>query len=210
MNEPVKVDNRETQHRKKMAEKHFEDIIIEKLEYGDYVYKDVAVEFKTVQDFIGSVKDRRVFNQAIGMNEEYAHNYVIIYGNVSSALRELYRLRHRFTIGQYLGAVASLSQITHVIHVENEAQAFKLTKSLFLKSTDGKNRGIRKQTNNNENKIIGVLSYIGGINNARAEKLVDELNITSFEKLLQLKKEDITSVYGFGEKTADNIIRWLR
>ena len=210
MKQPVKVDNRETEHRKIMAEKHFDNIIIETLEYGDYVYKDVAVEFKTVKDFIGSVKDKRVFNQAIGMSEMYNHHYVIIYGDVGSALRELYRLRHVFTIGQYIGAVASLSQITRVLKVDNEEQAFKLAKSLFIKSTDGKNRGIRKQTKRNKNKIIGVLSYIGGINNTRAEKLVTELNITSFDRLIRLTKKDIMSVHGFGEKSAENILKWLR
>lgn len=210
MKQPVKVDSRETKHRKKMAKTHFEDIVIEQLDYGDYVYKDVALEFKTVKDFIGSVKDKRVFNQAIGMNEKYTNHYVIIYGNVSSTLRELYRLRHKFTVGQYLGAVASLSQITHVLHVENESQAFKLGKSLFMKATDGKNRAIRKQTNTNENKIIGVLSYIGGINNSRAETLVEELNINTFEQLLQITEKDIKSVYGFGDKTARNIMLWLK
>lgn len=210
MEQPVKVDNRETEHRKIMADKHFKNIIIETLEYGDYVYKDVAIEFKTVKDFIGSVKDKRVFNQAIGMSENYNHHYVIIYGDVGATLRELYRLRHVFTVGQYLGAIASLSQITKVLKVDNEAQAFKLAKALFLKSTDGKNRGIRKQTKRNKNKLIGVLSYIGGINSTRAEKLVNELGINSLDQLLRLSKKDIMSVHGFGEKSAENIIRWLR
>lgn len=210
MDEPVKVDNRETEHRKKLAEKHFEDIQIEQLLYGDYVYKDVAVEFKTVKDFIGSVKDKRVFNQSVGMNEHYRKHYVIIYGDVTKTLRELYHLRHTFTIQQYLGAVASLSQITRVLKVDNEAQAFRLAKSLFEKSTDGKNRTIMKKPKNNENKIVGVLSYIGGINTARAEKLINELDIHTFEELINVTEDDIKSVKGFGDKTAENILLWLK
>ena len=206
----VFVDNRETEHRKKLAEKHFDEVQIKQLLYGDYAYKDVGLEFKTVKDFIGSVKDKRIFNQAIGMSEIYNHHYVIIYGDVGSALRELYRLRHVFTIGQYLGAIASLSQITHVLKVDNEAQAFKLAKSLFKKSTDGKNRSVRKSSIKEENKIIGVLSYIGGINSTRAEKLINEFDIKTLEQLICLSEDDIKSVHGFGDKTAKSIVSWLK
>lgn len=210
MNDKVIVDHRETEHRKKIAKKHFKDITIETLEYGDYVYKDVAVEFKTVKDFIGSVKDKRVFNQAIGMSEMYNHHYVIIYGDVGKTLNELYRLRHVFTVNQYVGALASLSQITHVLKVENESQAFKLAKSLFEKCTDGKNRAIKSpNVKRHKNKLVGVLSYIGGINATRAEKLVDELNISSFYDLISLSEDDIKSVSGFGDKTAKSIVSWL-
>lgn len=208
--EPVMVDSRETEHRKKLAKKHFNNITIKQLDYGDYVYKNIAVEFKTVKDFIGSVKEKRIFNQAIGMNEEYSKHYIIVYGNVSATLRELYRLRHVFTIGQYLGAVASLSQVTHVLKVDNEAQAFKLAKALFEKSTDGKNRTTKKTNIKNKNKIVGVLSYIGGINSTRAELLVDELDIKTLDDLMQLSEEDICNVKGFGDKTAQNIIKWLK
>ena len=206
----VFVDHRETEHRKEMAEKHFDEVQIKQLLYGDYVYKDVGIEFKTVKDFIGSVKDKRVFNQAIGMDGLYNHHYVIIYGDVSSTLRELYRLRHVFTIGQYLGAIASLSQITKVLKVDNETQAFKLARSLFEKSTDGKNRNVKKPSSNSSNKIVGVLSYIGGINNARAEKLISELDINTLEDLIRLTEDDIKSVRGFGDKTAKSIVSWLR
>ena len=43
-----------------------------------------------------------------------------------------------------------------------------------------------------------------------AEKLVTELNITSFDRLIRLTKKDIMSVHGFGEKSAENILKWLR
>ncbi len=210
MKEEVKVDSRETDSRKRKAKKHFENIVIEKLDVGDYVYKDVAIEFKTVEDFIGSVKSRRIYNQAINMSEQFNHHYIIVYGDVTGTLKRLYHLKHRFSINSYLGAIASLSQITKVIQVENESQAFKIAKSLFKKSTDGKNRTAKAPSvGKHENKIVTVLSLVGDINSTRAEKLVDELNITSLNGLLNLTEEEITSVYGFGEKTAKNIIKWL-
>lgn len=211
MKDTVYVDSRETGHRKKLAQKHFQKTIVKQLDTGDYVYKDVAIEFKTVKDFIGSVKDHRVFNQAVKMNEQYRKHYVIIYGDVGATLRELYRLRHKFTIQQYLGAIASLSQVTQVLKVDNETQAFKLAKSLFQKSTDGKDRTRMKTTGNKKkNRVINVLSCIGGINDTRAEILVNELGIKTLDDLMKLNRQDIMSVKGFGDKTATTILEYLK
>ena len=206
----VIVDSRETSQRKKKAEKIFDEIVIKQLEYGDYVYKDTGVEFKTVSDFISSVKSKRMQNQAVGLRENYNHHYVIIYGDVQKTLRQLYRTRHPFSVNQFLGALASISQITHVLHVDNEMQAFRLTRKLFEKSTDNKNRLVRKPTNNHKNKIVTVLTIIGNINTKRAEQLVNELDIKTVEDLLGLTYEDITSLKGFGDKTAKNILAYLK
>ncbi len=206
----VIVDSRETGKRKKKAEKIFDEIVIKQLEYGDYVYKDTGVEFKTVSDFISSVKSKRMQNQAVGLRENYNHHYVIIYGDVQKTLRQLYRTRHPFSVKQYLGALASISQITHVLHVDNEMQAFRLTRKLFEKSTDNKNRLTRKPTTRHENKIITILTIIGNIGDERAQQLVNEFNIRTIEDLLELTYDDITSLKGFGDKTAKKILKYLK
>lgn len=211
MEYPVIVDSRETKHRKKKAEKVFgkNNILIKQLKVGDYVYRDVGIEFKTVDDFTSSVKNHRIYNQAINLSETFNHHYIIIYGDVSSTLRRLYRINHPFSVKQYLGAIASLSQITSILHVDNESQAFQLTKSLFEKCTDGKNRRVQKPLEKHDNKLVSVLSMIGGINTTRAEELISELGIKTLQDLCDLTVEDIKSVRGFGDKTANNIVRWL-
>ena len=208
----VIVDSRETEKRKQKAEKLFgeDNIIIKQLPYGDYVYKNVGVEFKTISDFIGSIKSKRIYNQAIGLSETFTHHYIIIYGDVGYTLNRLYRINHPFTVRQYLGAIASLSQITTVIHVDNESQAFQLTKALFEKCTDGKNRKVKTPTSKSKNKMIGVLSFIGGINSKRAEKLINELDIKTMLEMIMLTEEDIKKVDGFGDKTAKSIVKYLR
>ena len=217
MDVPVIVDSRETEKRKKRAEKIWgeKSIRIMKLPVGDYVYKDVGLEFKTVEDFIGSVKSKRIYNQAISLSETFNHHYVIIYGDVGYTLNRLHRYGHTFTVPQYLGALASLSQITNVLSVENESQAFKLAKSLFEKCTDGKNRMVKtpvreKRGSRKKNKMVTILSLIGDINTKRAEKLVDELEIRTFKDKIEMSEEDIMGVKGFGKKTASNIVKYLR
>ena len=208
----VYVDSRETEKRKKKAKKvrGEENNRIMQLQYGDYVYKDCALEFKTVPDFIGSVKSGRIYNQAIGMNEAYNKTYVVIYGNLTRELKKMYRYRHRFSVKSYLGAIASLSQITHVIHVENESQAFTLAEALFRKSTDGKNRGVKKTIQKSENKLVSCLMMIDGMGKANSEKLIKETGVKTFRELIQLSYDDIVKVPGFGDKTAKNITEYFK
>ena len=212
MTDKIIVDSRETKKRKKRAEKLWgaDNVSIMQLTYGDYVYKDVGIELKTVEDFIGSIKSKRLYNQSVGLNETYNHHYVIVYGDVYKTLNHLYRIGHKFTVKQYIGSLASLSQITNVLHVDNESQAFQLMKSLFEKSTDGKNRKAHKPMNKSKNKMVSVLSLIGDINITRAEKLIDELGIKTLDELIHLTVDDIKSVDGFGDKTAVKIVEYLK
>lgn len=209
----IYVDSRETKKRKDKVKKFFGDEpIIKQMEFGDYVYKDIAIEFKTTEDFINSIKDKRAFRQAIGMNEKYKQHYFIIYGNMKKTMKNLMYEGHYFSVNQYLGALASLVQTTNILIVDNETQAFKLAKKIFEKGTDNKNRDVYltpKQTKE-KNKLIAVLMLMGNMSSTNAEKLVNELNIKSFEDIIKLDKDKIMEVDGFGVKRADVIMKWVK
>ena len=208
----VTVDSRETEKRKNKAKKIFKEIEIRQLECGDYVYEDkVAVELKTANDFINSVKSKRIYKQAIKMAESYEKHYIIVYGNMQSAISQTHYLGHPFSVNHYVGSLASLSQTTQVLQVSNESQAFKLMQSLFKKSTDNKNRFIIKPTQTHEkNKMISIVMYLGGMNSEKATELVDKFEIDNLSDLLKLRKKDIESVKGIGFKTSAKLMRWLK
>ena len=80
----VFIDSRETD-RIKPAMFHFSlnnDISVEELETGDYIFeedgKQVVFEYKTMSDFINSVSEGRVFNQAIDQQNQFDHHFVIL------------------------------------------------------------------------------------------------------------------------------------
>lgn len=208
----VIVDNRETKERKSKAKSVFDDVVIKQLDYGDYVSGNCGIEFKTADDFISSVKSKRIFKQAVGLKENYEHHYIIIYGNMKLAMEKTFYYSHYFGINQYLGSLASLVQITNVLQVDNLTQAFKLAKFLFLKSNDGKNRDIHvsNEQRKEKNKIISVLMIVGNINSTRAETIVNELNIKTMKDLIEIDPNQILELKGFGEKTVDNIAKWLK
>lgn len=208
----VIVDSRETKERKKKAEEIFDKVEIKQLEYGDYVCGNCGVEFKTVDDFIGSVKSKRIFKQAIGLKDNYQNHYIIVYGDMSEAIEKTMYIGHYFGVNQYLGSLASLVQITNVLQVKNLSQAFKLTKFLFDKCNDGRNRdiAISNEQKKEKNKIISVLMLIGSVNSKRAETMVKELNINTMEDLINIDPNQILKLKGFGEKTVNSITKWLK
>ena len=206
----IYVDAKETKRRKQKAKEFFDEVEIKQMEFGDYVGGNCAIEWKTAEDFLGSIRTKRIFKQAIGMKENYPYHYILVYGSIKSAMDKLRYLGHYFSVNQYLGTLASLAQITSLLWVDNENQAFKLTKYLIEKSNDDKNREIMiSKDQKNKNKIISVVMIIGGMNSKRATKVVEELKINSLEDLLKYNKEDFMEINGIGNKTADLLVRWL-
>src|SRR5512135_1354649 len=61
---------------------------IQKLTVCDYVVSDrVGIERKDVADFLGSMKDGRLFSQAKAMVEAYERPVIVLEGQVSRALK---------------------------------------------------------------------------------------------------------------------------
>lgn len=85
------IDTRE-KDRIKSASKYYTkqglEVEVSELEVGDYIFTDgndsVVFEFKTIADFVSSIQDRRVFNQAISQAEEFNHHFVVIQGDEST------------------------------------------------------------------------------------------------------------------------------
>ena len=81
------------------------DVEIKPLDVCDYVVSDrVGVERKDASDFIGSMKDGRVFSQARGMAEIYEKPVIILEGSMKKALK-----RSRMKQSSIYGALSSLA-----------------------------------------------------------------------------------------------------
>ncbi len=59
------------------------------LEVADYLVNGLAVERKTMRDFVSSLFDGRLFDQAYRSNASYDNSLLIVEGNVRSRLEEL-------------------------------------------------------------------------------------------------------------------------
>ena len=96
------------------------DVEVCELPVGDYVFDDkVCFEFKLISDFIASIQDYRVFNQAIEMAENFDHSFVVIFGDLHTRSKCIAMSRNfrEVNVYQYIGAISSLNRYVTVLQV---------------------------------------------------------------------------------------------
>ena len=210
----VQIDSRE-KDRVQSAKDYYQqqglEVEICELEIGDYIFDNkVCYEFKTTADFVASIQDGRVFNQAINMAETYPYNFVIIQGDDHSRAKAIAMSRNyqEITYYGYLGAIASLNRFVTVIESYspfiNEAyyrMLINAKKSLNTKPI------VKKFPRKEKNPAFNWLCYCCyGINHKRASDIVRTLHLKTMEDLLYLDYDKLTSIDGIGSKMANRIL----
>lgn len=207
------IDDREKKSRQTKALEVLPDSQVSRLDAGDYVSGDTAVEFKTASDMVASIVDYRVFNECSSIAELYKYPYLVIAGNVPKHLEMMYQynLSGRIPVESYLGALASLSTIVNVLVVNNESQALHLIGKIFEKNnnSDGVIRGVRKPERKTVNPAATYLSMIRGISTTKALKICELTGVETLTDLLLLDTDKLLQVEGIGKKSAINIMRYI-
>ncbi len=216
----VIIDTRETD-RIRPAMFYFSirnNVSIEELETGDYIFEDndkqVVFEYKNMSDFINSVMEGRVFNQAIDQQSQFISHFVIIEGtdeDRENEAEEIYKNSGlNFTKEQFYGAIARLNTFTTVIRVPNRKTAFEVMEQQAKKSLDDK--VLAKTFPKSEgNAAFRYLCYCClGVGAKTAEKIVEELKLNNLEDILKLKKDDLMSIHRIGATTAETILSQIR
>jgi len=210
----VQIDSRE-KDRIQSASRYYKqqglEVEVCELEIGDYVFdQKVCFEMKLIPDFIASIQEGRVFNQAITMAENYDWSFVMLHGDLYQRTKEITKSRDHIpmTIEQYIGSISSLNRYTTVLQCYNPAidEAYftmmKQAEKCLLKRPI-----VKKFPRKDKNVCFNYLAYcVYGISGKKAQKIVDELELSTLEDLLYLEHDKLTSVEGIGEKLADRII----
>ena len=210
----VQISDKE-QSRIKQAEKYFTELGLQtevtNLKYGDYLFDNqVAFEYKTMADFIASIQDHRVFNEAINQAENYNWHYVLIQGNEHERSKCIAMTKHYqpVTIFQYHGAIASINRYSTVIECYtpwvNEAfykMYIQAKKDLSTKPI------VKKFPRKHKNAAFNYLCYcVYGINAKKAQRIVEHNKLDTLNDLMNLTVDDLTQIEGIGQKTAKTII----
>ena len=210
----VQISDKE-QKRIEPAKQYFKElgctVEVANLQYGDYVFDEkVAFEYKTIPDFIASIQDNRVFNEAINQAENYNWHYVIIHGNEHTRTKALAMTKHYIpvTIFQYHGAIASINRYSTVIECYTPFINEAFYKMYIQAKKDLSNKPIvKRHGKKDKNTAFNILTNdIYGINWKKAEAIVKTYNLQTMADLMTLTTEDLTQIEGIGPKTATNII----
>ena len=211
----VQISDKE-QNRIKSATEYYTqqgcEVEVTNLEIGDYIFDhQVVFEFKTIADFVASIQDNRVFNEAINQAENFNHHFVIIQGDEATRAKciAMSRNYHEVTYFGYLGAIASLNRYTTVIEsyspfIQESYYRMLINAKKCLSTKPIVKRFPRK----NKNPAFNFLCYcVYGINSKKAQLICDELNLLTLHDLMTIEHKDLTQIEGIGPKTASNIIR---
>ena len=214
----VQISDKE-QKRIKQATQYFTSLGCEteitNLQYGDYIFNNkVAIEYKTIPDFIASIQDNRVFNEAINQAENYDYHYVLIHGNEHDRSKSIAMSKNYIpvTIFQYHGAIASINRYSTVIECYSPYIEEAFYRMYIQAQKDLSNKPIvRKFPRKDKNPCFNWLCYcVYGINSITAEKIVKKYNLHNKSDLDLLTIEQLTEIEGIGKITARKIIESIK
>jgi len=218
----VHISDKE-QDRIKTATEYYQqqglEVEVKNLPIGDYIFidtngKEVVFEFKTVSDFVSSIQDNRVFNEAINQAENFDYHYVIIQGDEHARAKALAISKHyqEITYFGYLGAIASLNRYTTVIESYSPFIQEAYYRMLITARKCLQNKPIVKKFNRKDkNPAFNYLCYcIYGLNAKRAKTITDTLQLQTLTDLQKITKEDLLQIQGIGENTAEKIIQSIK
>ena len=210
----VQISDKE-QKRIEPAKQYYKELGCEvevtNLQYGDYLFNEqVAFEYKTIADFIASIQDNRVFNEAINQAENYNWHYVLIQGNEAERTKQLAISKHHqpITIFQYHGSIASINRYSTVLECYSPYLKEAFYKMYIQAKKDLSDKPIvKKFPRKHKNPAFNYLQYcIYGVSSKKAEAIINHYNIKNLNDLMKLTHEDLCLVDGIGDKIATNIL----
>lgn len=201
------VDDREDPQRIKKLEEHF-NVIVGRLDVGDILIPrdnniKIAIETKTVQDFIQSCNNRRIQKEALQMRNKYDYSYIIIYSD--GKLNPKY---HKQTVNQKTANLASLEIRYNVpfFWCKNFNEFVSQINSI-INAVDKKPEPIEPPLVRlkDSNEKINVLIGIDGVGKQTAKKLLKHFKKPS--AVLNATEDELNKVPRLSKKAKKNILR---
>ena len=196
---------------------------IKSLDVGDYVFSNqVVFEYKEIGDFMSSVVNESVFNEAANQSLEYPFHYVVVVGDVRNYLNDnWYYVSNKWgndygkylssNLGRYYGALRRLRTFTTPIECHSEENAFQEMLLQSVKCLDGKSKFYSNVTRPvpSQDPTDILLCSAKGVSSKKASAIRKHHTITNIYDLMKLTVNDFKAVDSIGEKTANNIYEFI-
>jgi len=201
----VIIDNRELHSNiiNLLIEKGIE-VEIKNLEVGDFIASDrVVIERKTVKDFLQSIIDKRIFEQASKMNKTYEKPIIIIEGE-----EDIYSERNIHP-NALRGVIISLAvdfKIPIIFSQSEEETALFIQKLAEREQIEQKRiPSIRNEKKPLQDKYIQeyIVSSLPGVGRTTAIKMLEHFK--NLQNIFNAKQEDLKNVERIGEEKSKRI-----
>ena len=196
------VDTRESRSILSSLERMGADLRVEQLDIGDFVLsEDVVVERKTIEDYVKSIMDNRLFSQLVAMKEKYPKPLLIVQGSrkkdASIGLSAFYSSLASALVDFYIPVFTSES---------DEDTAAILYYIAKREQEEGKRtvrvREGRKPLTTPEIQKY-VIAGVPGVDAVLADRLLKRFK--NVQGVFSATLDELKTVEGVGEKTASKI-----
>lgn len=205
----VTVDDREPEGVTAALRDHpdIATVAVKRLPAGDLVIESVAVERKTLQDYVSSVMSRSgpdLEDQVSRMVDRYAHAYVLLEGN----LDDIDHLRTGVSAEAIRGSMASITARhgTPVIPCADQRRLVDFAVRLgrkHIEEPSTRTLPAGSVPGQHEPTVKRMYACIEGIGPELAEALYEMYPTVA--ELLAASRDDLLAVEGIGEKRARTI-----
>lgn len=201
----IYVDTREVRSQVVNELRQMECSIEEQsLQVGDFIVSDrIGIERKTVDDFLSSIFDKRLFKQLDNMSCAYEKPILVIEGADS-----LYSKRdiHPNVIRGVLSSIAVDLSVPMIWSRSERDSALIIYWMAKREQKENKRnvtvRGQKKPKSLKERQLF-LVSGLPGIDRIMGDRLLDEFKTP--ENIFTADKESLMQVDGIGEKTAERL-----
>ena len=222
----ILIDSRE-KDRKERANIFYSgkghDAKVEMLEVGDYLFDDqVVFEYKEISDFMSSILNESLFNEAANQSLRYPYHYVVIVGEMKDYVKSCWVYNKSKWKGdypnyivnnysRYYGALRRLRTFTTPIECFDEKQAFYEMLLQSIKCLDGKSKYYSNVSRKVESQdpVDVLLTSCRGISIKKAEAIRKQHTLNNVYDLMNLTINDFKLIDGIGDKTATNVYDFL-
>lgn len=222
----ILIDSREKSRRER-ASAYYSDkghnAAIDTLDVGDYIFSDqVVFEYKEISDFMGSILNESLFNEAANQSFKYPYHYVMVVGDVRNYLNDQWyyvnnRWNNRYdkylanNLSRYYGALRRLRTFTVPVECRNEENAFQEMLLQSIKCLDGKSKYYSNVTRpvKSQDAVDVLLTSVKNISTKKAHTIKEHYTINNIYDLLSLTEENFSEVNGIGKTTSSNIYNFL-
>lgn len=205
----ITIDNREL--HSKVAEvlaTTNAKITLEQMSVGDYAAGNrVLIERKTIKDFVDTLVERNLFEQIKALSESSIRPVLIIEGGTISDLYEVRNI-HQNAIRNTLASIAVDFDVS-VLFTKDETETAEMIYAFARRDlgSDKSERSLHraKSTRSAKESVEYVMTAFPDVGPKAAREILKKFG--SLKNVLCASKEELTSVSGVGEKTAESILK---